>query len=37
MKWDLDHASDLMNLKALYESEQATAYWAAQAGVGCLN
>ena len=37
MKWDLDHAADLMNLKALYESDQATAYWKAQAGVPSLN
>jgi hypothetical protein len=37
MKWDLDHAADLMNLKALYESNQATAYWTAQAGVPGLN
>jgi hypothetical protein len=35
MKWDLDHAADLMNLKALYESS--TAYWTAQAGVPSLN
>jgi hypothetical protein len=37
MKWDLQHAADLMNLKALYESGQAPAYWAAQAVGGCLN
>jgi hypothetical protein len=37
MKWDLEHAADLMNLKALYESGQAPAYWAAQAVGGCLN
>jgi hypothetical protein len=37
MKWDLDHAADLMNLKALYESNQATAYWTAQTGVPSLN
>ena len=37
MKWDVGHAADLMNLKALYESGQATAYWAAQAAGGCLN
>lgn len=27
MKWDRDHAADLMNLQALYESGQAPAYW----------
>jgi hypothetical protein len=37
MKWDLDHAADLMNLHALYESNQATAYWTAQAGIASLN
>jgi hypothetical protein len=37
MKWDLDHAADLMNLKALYESGQAPAYWAAQAAPANLN
>lgn len=37
MKWDLSHASDLMNLKALYESGQAIAYWASQAGAASLN
>ena len=37
MKWDLAHAADLMNLKGLYESGQATAFWAAQAGTECLN
>jgi hypothetical protein len=26
-KWDADHASNLMNLAALYESNQADAYW----------
>ena len=36
MKWDLSHAVDLMNLKALYESGQAQNYWA-QAAAGCLN
>jgi hypothetical protein len=36
MKWDLDHAADLMNLKALYESGQAPDYWA-KAASGCLN
>lgn len=36
MKWDPHHAADLMNLKALYESGQAPAYWAQAAG-GCLN
>ena len=35
MKWDPAHAADLMNLKALYESGQAPAYWARQAT--CLN
>ena len=29
MKWDLDHAADLMDLKAMYASGQAPAYWAA--------
>jgi hypothetical protein len=37
MKWDLDHAADMMNLQALYESGQATAYWAAQANTAGLN
>jgi hypothetical protein len=37
MKWDLQHAADLMNLKALYESNQAAAYWAQQADARCLN
>jgi hypothetical protein len=37
MKWDVDHAADLMNLKALYESGQAQAYWAAQAATTRLN
>jgi hypothetical protein len=37
MKWDLAHAADLMNLKAMYESDQAPAYWAAQATGACLN
>ena len=37
MKWDVDHAADLMNLKALYESGQATDYWAAQSAGPCLN
>ena len=36
MKWDLRHAADLMNLKALYESGQAADYWA-QAAAACLN
>jgi hypothetical protein len=36
MKWDLDHAADLMNLKALYESGQAPGYWA-KAAQPCLN
>lgn len=36
MKWDLDHAADLMNLKALYESGQAPHYWTRAAGA-CLN
>ena len=36
MKWDLHHAADLMNLKALYESGQAPDYWA-QAAAACLN
>jgi hypothetical protein len=27
MKWDLRHAQDLMNLVALYESNQAQTYW----------
>jgi hypothetical protein len=31
MKWDLDHAADMMNLQALYESNQAESYWKAQA------
>ena len=31
MKWDLDHAAALMDLKALYASGQAPAYWAAAA------
>jgi hypothetical protein len=37
MKWDLAHAADLMNLRALYESGQAPTYWASQAGTACLN
>jgi hypothetical protein len=37
MKWDLDHAADLMNLKALYESGQAKAYWDRQSEGACLN
>jgi hypothetical protein len=37
MKWDAGHAADLMNLRALYESGQAPAYWAAQAGGAGLN
>ena len=37
MKWDVGHAADLMNLKALYESGQAPAYWTAQAAGPCLN
>ena len=36
MKWDVHHAADLMNLKALYESGQAQNYWASMAE-GCLN
>lgn len=36
MKWDPDHAADLMNLKALYESGQAPDYWAKTAEP-CLN
>ena len=36
MKWDLDHAAAMMNLKALYESGQATHYWA-KAAEPCLN
>ena len=35
MKWDPQHAADLMNLKALYESGQAPDYWAKSAT--CLN
>jgi hypothetical protein len=31
MKWDADHAADMMNLTALYESGQAKAYWTARA------
>lgn len=31
MKWDLRHAQDLMNLIAMYESDQATIYWKALA------
>jgi hypothetical protein len=37
MKWDLDHAADLMNLKALYESGQSDAYWSRHADATCLN
>jgi hypothetical protein len=37
MKWDLGHAADLMNLKALYESGQSQTYWACQAAGACLN
>jgi hypothetical protein len=37
MKWDLDHAADMMNLQALYESGQAQAYWARQANPAGLN
>jgi hypothetical protein len=37
MKWDLDHAADMMNLQALYESGQATQYWATQANPTSLN
>jgi hypothetical protein len=37
MKWDLDHAADMMNLQALYESGQATQYWATQANTAGLN
>ena len=36
MKWDVGHAADLMNLKALYESGQAQDYWATAART-CLN
>lgn len=36
MKWDLDHAADLMNLKAMYESGQAPGYWT-RAAAACLN
>jgi len=36
MKWDLQHAADLMNLKALYESGQAPNYWT-RAATACLN
>jgi hypothetical protein len=36
MKWDLDHAADLMNLKAMYESGQAPDYWT-RAAATCLN
>lgn len=36
MKWDVDHAADLMNLKALYESGQAPDDWA-NAAAACLN
>ena len=35
MKWDLDHAADMMNLKALYNSNQSKAWWSRAAG--CLN
>ena len=31
MKWDLDHAAGLMELKATYASGQAAAYWASAA------
>ena len=37
MKWDLDHAADLMNLKAMYESGQSEAYWSRHADAVCLN
>lgn len=37
MKWDLDHAADLMNLKAMYESGQSEAYWSRYATGACLN
>jgi hypothetical protein len=37
MKWDLDHAADLMNLKAMYESGQSEAYWSRYAAGACLN
>lgn len=37
MKWDLDHAADMMNLQALYESGQATHYWASQTNPTGLN
>lgn len=36
MKWDIDHAADLMNLKAMYESGHAEAYWSRHAAA-CLN
>lgn len=31
MKWDSDHAANMMNLTALYDSGQAKAYWASAA------
>jgi hypothetical protein len=31
MKWDRDHAADMMNLIALRESGQWKAYWASRA------
>jgi hypothetical protein len=37
MKWDLDHAADMINLQALYQSNQADAYWKAQAATTSLN
>ena len=37
MKWDLQHAADMMNLKALYESGQAKTYWDRQSAGACLN
>jgi hypothetical protein len=37
MKWDLDHAADLMNLKAMYESGQSQTYWSRYATGACLN
>ena len=37
MKWDLDHAADMMNLQAMYESGQAADYWATQANPAGLN
>lgn len=31
MKWDLDHAAAMMDLKAMYASGQAAAYWSSAA------